>query len=184
MIYRPLQSSKDFIQHFIELIGNIANNYDRFLLVGDFNIHVCCPSNPLPHDFLNLIDAFNLSQWISDSTHIQGHTLDLVLSYGLDVTDIVLSDFLISDHKPKLFSLTLPDLSHFSTTPVTLSRFYSPQFSTNFNLCFAECCSQLHLDQPLSDLDADQHLSLMNSAWLNPLESKVILGPLRCFDMP
>ncbi len=165
-IYRPLHSSKVFIQHFTELIGNIATNYDRFLLVGDFNIHVCCPSNPLSHDFLNLIDAFNLSQWINDSTHIQGHTLDFVLSYGLDVIDIVLSDFLISDHKPILFSLTLPDLSYFSTTPVILSRFYSPQFSTNFNLCFAECCSQLHLDQPLSDLDADQHLSLMNFAWL------------------
>ncbi len=165
-IYRPPHSSKDFIQHFTELIGNIATNYDRFLLVGDFNIHVCCPSNPLSHDFLNLIDAFNLSQWINDSTHIQGHTLDLVLSYGLDVIDIVLSDFLVSDHKPILFSLTLPDLSHFSTTPVILFRFYSPQFSTHFNLCFAECCSQLHLDQPLSDLDADQHLSLMNFAWL------------------
>ncbi len=176
-IYRPPHSSKDFIQHFTELIGNIATNYDRFLLVGDFNIHVCCPSNPLSHDFLNLIEAFNLSQWISDSTHIQGHTLDLVLSYGLDVTDIVLSDFLISDHKPILFSLTLPDLSHFSTTPVILSRFYSPQFSTNFNLCFAECCSQLHLDQPLSDLDADQHLSLMNSAWLKVANATAPLKP-------
>ncbi len=92
MIYHPLHSTKDFIKHFTELIGNIATNYDRFLLVGDFNIHVCCPSNPLSHDFLNLIVAFNLSQWINDSTHIQGHTLDLVLSYGLDVTDIVLSD--------------------------------------------------------------------------------------------
>ncbi len=119
-----------------------------------------------------------ISQWISDSTHIQGHTLDLVLSYGLDVTDFVLSDFLISDHKPILFSLTLPDLSHFSTTPVILSRFYSPQFSTNFNLCFAECCSQLHLNQPLSDLDADQHLGLMNSAWLKVATLTLTVSPI------
>ncbi len=59
-----------------------------------------------------------------------------------DVTDILLSDFLISDYKPILFSLTLLDLSHFSNTPATLSRFFSPQFSTNFNLCFAKYCSQ------------------------------------------
>uniref|UniRef100_A0A8C2BTF1 Reverse transcriptase domain-containing protein n=1 Tax=Cyprinus carpio TaxID=7962 RepID=A0A8C2BTF1_CYPCA len=177
VIYRPPHCTKDFIQHFTELIGNIATNYDRFLLVGDFNIHVCCPSNPLSHEFLNIIDSFNLSQWISDATHIQGHTLDLVLSYGLDVTDIVLSDFMISDHKPILFTLSLPELSYFSNTTVSLSRFYSPQFSTNFNLCFAECCSQLHLDQPLSDLDADQHLSLLNSAWLKAANATAPLKP-------
>ena len=161
VIYRPPHSSKDFIQHFTELIGNIAINYDRFLLVGDFNVHVCCPSNPLSHEFLNIINDFNLSQWISDSTHILGHTLDLVLSYGFDVTDVVLSDFMISDHKPILFTLSLPELSLSSSTSVNLSRFYSPQFSTNFNLCFEEyCSSQLNLDQPFLDLDADQHLSL------------------------
>ena len=44
---RPPHSSKDFIQQFTELIGNIATNYDRFLLVGDFNIHVCSLSNSL-----------------------------------------------------------------------------------------------------------------------------------------
>lgn len=43
-IYRPPHSVKDFIQQFTEFIGNIATNYDRFLLVGDFNIHVCCQS--------------------------------------------------------------------------------------------------------------------------------------------
>lgn len=148
-----LYSTKDFIQQFTELIGNIATNYDCFLLVGDFNIHVCCPSNPLSHEVLNLIDKI-LIYPSGSKTHFQGHTLDLVLSYGLDMTDIVFSDVLLSDHKPILFSLTLSNLSHFSNTPVTLSQFYSPQFNTIF-LCFAEFCSQLHLDQPSSNLDAD-----------------------------
>lgn len=101
----------------------------------------------------------------------------ILYSYGLDVTDIVLSDFMISDHKPILFTLSLSELSHFSHTTVSLSRFYSPQFNTNFNLCFAKCCSKLHLDQPLSDLDADLHLSLLNSAWLKAANATAPLKP-------
>lgn len=62
---------KDFITEFTELMGYITTNYDRFLLVGDFNIHVCCPSNSLSKKFL---ESFNLVQWINESTHIHGHT--------------------------------------------------------------------------------------------------------------
>jgi len=74
-------------------------------------------------------------------------------SYRLNVIDIVFSDFLLSDLKPILFSLSLLELSQLTIAPVTLSRFYSLQFSTNFDLFFAELCSHLHLDQ---------HFSLLN----------------------
>lgn len=176
VIYRPPLFTKDFILQFTEFIGNIATNYDRFLLMGDFNIHVCCHSNSLSQEFLDLIDAFNLLQWVKNPTHTQGHTLDLVLSYGIDVTDIVISDFPLSDHKPILFSLSLLELPQPTIDPV-MSRFYSPQFNTNFDLCFTELCSHLHLDQPLSDLDADQHLSLLNSAWLKVANVTAPLKP-------
>ena len=39
--------------------------YDHVLLVGDFNIHVCCPDNPLVKDFLSLIDCFHLEDCVS-----------------------------------------------------------------------------------------------------------------------
>jgi len=133
----------------------IYSIFTRFLLVGDFNIHVCCQSNSLSQEFCDLIDAFNLLQWVKNSTHIQGHTLDLVLSHGIDVTDIILSDFLLSDHKPILFSLSLPELSQPTVAPVML-RVYSPQFSTNFDLCFANVTAPLkpqpHKPKPKSDL--------------------------------
>jgi len=144
--------------------------------VGDFNIHVCCQSNSLSQEFLDLIDAFNLLQWVKNSTHIQVHTLDLVQSHEIDVTDIILSDFLLSDHNPILFSLSLPELSQPTVAPVML-RVYSPQFSTNFDLCFAELCSHLDLDKPLSDLDAEQHFSLLNSAWLKVANVNAPLKP-------
>lgn len=70
--FHPPHSSKDFIKKFTEPIGNIATNYDCFLLVGDFNIHVCYQSNPLSKEFFNLVDSFNL-----------------LLSHGFAITDIV-----------------------------------------------------------------------------------------------
>ncbi|KAG8008077.1 Adenosine deaminase domain-containing protein 2 [Nibea albiflora] len=62
--------------------------YDRVLLVGDFNIHVCCPDRPLVKDFLSLVDSFNLVQCVSGPTHEHGHTLDLILSHGLSVSNL------------------------------------------------------------------------------------------------
>ncbi len=77
VLYRPL--GKDFIFEFTELMGYITTNYDRFILVGDFNVHVCCPSNSLSNEFLRLTESFNL-QWVNEPTHLHGHTLYLVLT--------------------------------------------------------------------------------------------------------
>ena len=40
---------------------------------------------PMAKDFLNHVDSFNLVQSVSGPTQERGHTLDLVLSYGLPV---------------------------------------------------------------------------------------------------
>ncbi len=179
VIYHPPHSIKDFKQQFTEFIGNIATNYDRFLLVGDFNIHVCCQSNPLSKEFLSLVESFGLVQWIKDSTHIQGHTLDLVLSHGFAISDIVVSDYMLSDHKPILFSLSLSNLSYSTSKAITLSRSYSPQFGSNFKQHFMESCSHLLLDSSLPDVDVDQHLRLLNSAWLDSLNVTAPLKPYK-----
>lgn len=85
VIYRPPKYNKDFINDFSDFLSGIMSNYDRVLIVGDFNIHVCCPMKPLVEDFLNVIDSFNLVQFVTDPTHEHGHTLDLVLSCGLQI---------------------------------------------------------------------------------------------------
>ena len=59
--------------------------YDNLLISGDFNIHVCCESRPLVKDYFNLLSSINLVQSVRGLTHEKGHTLDLVLSYGLSV---------------------------------------------------------------------------------------------------
>lgn len=41
---------------------------------------------------LRIIDSFNLVQSVTGPTHERGHTLDLVLSYGLPVFNLEICD--------------------------------------------------------------------------------------------
>ncbi len=98
LVYRPPKVNKNFISEFTGFLGGIMMKYDRLVILGDFNIHICCPSNGLARKFLNLIDLFNLVQSVTGPTHKLGHTLDLVLSYGLTVCDFEIMETGFSDH--------------------------------------------------------------------------------------
>lgn len=76
MVYRPPKFVKDFILLFTDLLGRLFLRYDHALIVGDFNINVCCEANTQAKDFLTLIDTFYLTQWVSEPTHSKGHSLD------------------------------------------------------------------------------------------------------------
>ena len=52
----------------------------EIIILGNFNFHVDCTSDRDAKDFLDLQDAFNLSQHVVGSTHRSGHTLDLVIT--------------------------------------------------------------------------------------------------------
>ncbi len=60
--------------------------------MGDFNIHVCCPSKPLVRIFFNVLESFDLLQCVFGPTHEHGHTLDLVLSFGFSVDNLKIVD--------------------------------------------------------------------------------------------
>ncbi len=85
LIYRPPRYNKDFIDEFSEFLSVTNPTCNNFLMLGDFNIHVCCPSKPLASEFVQMIDSFNFTQFVSGSTHRAGHTLDLALSLGLSL---------------------------------------------------------------------------------------------------
>lgn len=143
--------NSNFVKDFSEFLAGIMTNYDRILVVGDFNVHVCCPSKPLAKDFLDLIDAFNFLQYVTRPTQEHGHTLDLALSYGLPIVNIQVCDAVFSDHMPVLFEYTL--LCHGSTLPAptrhhrTLKRSTAAQFSSVFvNLAQSDTRSSAYLD--------------------------------------
>ncbi len=107
-------SSSNFINEFVELLGDVLIRNDHILILGDFNIHVCCSDNALAKEFQNLLSSLNVVQWVNGPTHYRVHTLDLILTYGLSVADIDICDTPLSDHRPVLFSTLLP------APPITL----------------------------------------------------------------
>uniref|UniRef100_A0A3P9MP71 Reverse transcriptase domain-containing protein n=1 Tax=Oryzias latipes TaxID=8090 RepID=A0A3P9MP71_ORYLA len=137
VVYRPPKYNKDFLNEFSGLLAEILLKYDRVLIVGDFNIHVCCPDHTMSKDFLSLIYSFNLVQHVSEPTQERGHTLDLVLTYGLSVSNLVICDAVFSDHMPVLFDITLPCSPCRPPAPARWVRIINPStaalFSSSFN---------------------------------------------------
>ena len=167
VIYRPPKFNKDFIQDFYDFVAGIVLNTEHLLIIGDFNIHVCCDSRPLVKDFLNLIDSFNLKQSVTAPTHEKGHTLDLVLSLGLNVCISEICDVPISDHLPVMFTLTLPGAQASTRAPARRLRALNPLTASQFSVAFIDSMP------PTSDLEnisAEEILSSFNSTCSNILD--------------
>ncbi len=75
-VYRPPGPYTDFL-------SDLLVNVDKALIVGDFNIHV----DALELAFTDLINSFGVKQNVTP-THRFNHTLDLIISHGIDLTDI------------------------------------------------------------------------------------------------
>lgn len=101
-------------------------------MLGDFNIHVCCPLKPMVKEFLHVIDTFNFVQSVVGPTHNQGHTLDLILSRGFSVNDVVIKDFFLSDHKSINFNIVVSNLVPQAILERPYIRSFNPSTSDNF----------------------------------------------------
>ena len=53
----------------------------KLIIVGDFNIHIDAKVTESSH-LLSLLDSFGLTQHVSGSTHIKGHTLDVSIQFN------------------------------------------------------------------------------------------------------
>ncbi len=140
------------------------------MVLGDFNIHVCCPDKPLVSQFLQIVDSFNLSQPVLGATHDKGHTLDLILSFGSLLQILQIEDSYFSDHKPIIFKTVLSRLvkqplagyythSLNSFTPIRFAdAFVSSQFAVSF-------------ESFSSDMDLEEFASSFNNTCANIWDS-------------
>ena len=90
VIYRPPPSQPNgikkssFIEEFGDLMELTATLSGKLIVLGDFNVHVDCKSDPETTDLQSLFDCFDLVQHVDGATHKDGHTLDLVISRTTD----------------------------------------------------------------------------------------------------
>ncbi len=138
VVYRPPKYNKDFLNDFSDFLAEIMPKYDSVLIVGDFNVHVCCPDKPMAKDFLNLNDSFNLVQSVVGRTQERGHTLDLVLSFGLPVFNLEVCDAAFSDHMPVLFEVALACNTVKPRAAARRCRIINPSTAAQFSAVFCQ----------------------------------------------
>ena len=115
VIYRPPRSQDEsvtvssFITELSKLIEEVVILNGRILITGDFNFHVDNKNDAQAQRFLRLLEACNLMQHLKVPTHQLGHTLDLAITRESDnvISNIIVTDQLISDHKLIMFNLPI-----------------------------------------------------------------------------
>ena len=85
VVYHPPPSENNkhmvqsFIDDFLELYIELGTTCTNLIIMGDFNIHVDDLNNLDPKQFNKVCMGIGLEQVVNFGTHVQGHTLDLVL---------------------------------------------------------------------------------------------------------
>ena len=79
-VYRPPGSCTcKFQEEFMSFVSFLSSINSSYHIFGDFNIHVDVPGGD-GHKFMTFLDSCDLKQFVSQPTHLHGHTLDLILS--------------------------------------------------------------------------------------------------------
>ena len=121
-LYRPPGPYSEFLDEFSEFLSDLVLNTDRVIIVGDFNIHADIEGDSLRAAFNAILDTIGFVQNVNSPTHSHLHTLDLVLTYGIECEEIT-----VFPHNPVLSD-------HFLITfRITLTEFSSPKRRFNFS---------------------------------------------------
>ena len=106
IVYRQPYSDKRivrttvFLREFSDYLESFLLPKEQILFTGDLNIHIDNPRDSDAIKFSHLLESFGVQQHVKDSTHKEGHTLDLIITH---CSDVVLAappkvDRFISDH--------------------------------------------------------------------------------------
>ena len=134
-IYRPPKSSKAlFLTEISELLSICSTDYERTLICGDANLHVDNVSDAVAMSFLQLLHSLDFTQHIEGPTHKHGHTLDLVISKGLNITfDRAIVKPELSDHYLLCFNMAVSDPGKNNREYTILNRrFFSSSAADEF----------------------------------------------------
>nr|XP_055057050.1 uncharacterized protein LOC129441427 [Misgurnus anguillicaudatus] len=153
-IYRPPGHHTDFLKEIADFLSELTVTVDKALIVGDFNIHVDNPKDALGRAFIDVLNSLGIKQNVSGPTHTRNHTLDLILSLGLNINDIEISpqSDAVSDHC--LVSCTiLLDRTAQSTTCYRLARTIISTTKDSFISTLPDLSQMKHVADNREDLD-------------------------------
>jgi len=115
LFYRPPNSSIEVLDNLYSVLGNIdVSLFSHFILIGDFNVDVMSPSQPLFSKLMCIASSFLLSQAVVEPTHFS-HTgvpsiidLAFVSSPSHIITCNTISPLSTSDHMGISISYKIP----------------------------------------------------------------------------
>ncbi|KAJ0061934.1 hypothetical protein NL108_014510 [Boleophthalmus pectinirostris] len=68
------------------------------VITGDFNVHVDNVCDKNGKELSVVLETFGLTQYVSEPTHNRGHTLDLLITKGVNISNVNVVDVALSDH--------------------------------------------------------------------------------------
>ncbi len=134
IVYCPPGPYSEFLSEFSEFLSSLVLKTDRVMVIGDFNIHVDNVNDSLGSAFISLLDSVGFCQCVHEPTHYFNHTLDLVLTYGIEIDHLTVFPHvpLLSDHYLITFELSTFD---YTTTD---KYYYSRSLSDDTSSKLAE----------------------------------------------
>jgi hypothetical protein len=106
VIYRPPPSKQNgftnslFFDEWASYLDELAVTPQELIITGDLNFHLDKPDSPDVHQFSGLLELHGLVRHVRAATHIQGHTLDVIItqddSFILRDTPLVMDPCLVN----------------------------------------------------------------------------------------
>ncbi|XP_063067242.1 uncharacterized protein LOC134458771 [Engraulis encrasicolus] len=113
-VYRPprqgLRNVLDFCKAFGKVFRDSSRPYDCVLVAGDFNFHFERENRISNALFKSFLWLYGLDQHVDRPTHQSGHTLDLVLTTNVEISDLSIENDNIADHYT-VYSRARPNMS-------------------------------------------------------------------------
>ena len=93
-------SNAIFITEFLDFMGELQLGSKNIVILGDFNLQVNDKSDTDAQQFIDMVEASGMKQWIVFPTHKQRNTLDLIiteLAAEVQIKNVYCGPY-ISDH--------------------------------------------------------------------------------------
>ena len=128
VVYVPPNPEHFYFENIIEYLSTTLSFSIPCLICGDFDLpgiswSTLTGNSSIPNTFCEFVFKWNLTQHITDPTHVKENILDLVLTTSnILISDIDVSIFspnpiIYSDHSKITFNLNFEGISSVSTTP-------------------------------------------------------------------